>query len=156
MWSLYRDWYEIVFRAFLVFTFLFITFRFWGKKHFGELSPFDFLILLIISEAVQNGLIADEKSLSASFISVFTLVSMNAVMGKLAFHSSKLEKIIDGEAKIIIKDGKINEELRKKETLTHNELKEALRMKGVNNYDDVAIGTIETNGKITVIKKEDS
>lgn len=156
MWSLKSHWYEIVFRAICVFTFLFVTIRFWGRKHFGELSPFDLLILLIISEAVQNGLGSDEKSLSGSFISVFTLISLNALMGKLAFHYPKLEKIFDGEAKHIIKDGIIDEKLREKETLTSNELKEALRMQGVDSPNDVALGTIETNGKITVIKKEKS
>lgn len=156
MWSLENEWYEIVFRAVCVFTFLFVVIRFWGKKHFGELSPFDLLILLIISEAVQNALVDDEKGLPASFISIFTLLSMNALTGKLAFHFPKLEKLFDGEAKVIIKNGLIDEKLRKEETLTYNELKEAIRMQGINNYDDVAIGTIETNGKITVIKKGDS
>lgn len=156
MWSLENNWFEIVLRGFFLFTFLFVTFRIWGKKHFSELSPFDFLLLLIISEAVQNALLNDDHSLSASFISVGTLVLLNALMGKMAFHFPQVEKIIDGTPKALVKNGKINEFIRKKLTITYCELYEALRLKGVKDIREVDLAMMETNGKISVIKKEES
>ena len=155
MWSLKNEWYEIVLRGFFLFSFLFIAFRFWGKKHFSELSPFDFLLLLIISEAVQNALLDDDHSLTAGFISVTTLILLNAFLGKMTFHFPRMEKLIDGEPKVLIKDGILNDELRKKLTITHQELYEALRLQGVESVSVIHKATMETNGKISVIKKED-
>lgn len=155
MWSLKNEWHEIVLRGFFLFTFLFITFRLWGKKHFSELSPFDFLLLLIISEAVQNALLDDDHSLTAGFISVATLILLNAFLGKMAFHFPRLEKLFDGEPKVLVEDGVLNDELRKKLTITHQELYEAIRLQGVETLSDIHKATMETNGKISVIKKED-
>ncbi len=156
MWSLEMQWTELVLRALCVFIFLFLTFRVWGKKHFAELAPFDFVLLLIISEAVQNALIDTDDSLTASFISIMTLILLNVVFAKLTYYSTTAEKFLDGEPKTLIMDGQINEELRKKETITIQELYEAIRMKGVLNVEDVYLATIETNGKISIIKKEEA
>lgn len=156
MWTLKMDWVEIVFRAAIVFVFLLITFRIWGKKHFAELAPFDFLLLLIISEAVQNALIDTDDSLPASFISILTLILLNVFLGKLTFHSSLAERIIEGRPKTLIEKGRIDEVLRRKETISMQELYEAIRMKGVLEIDDVYLATIETNGKISIIRKEDA
>lgn len=153
MWSLTIEWQELILRSLCVFVFLFITFRIWGKKHFGELAPFDFLLLLIISESVQNALVVDDNSLTASFITILTLVLLNVFLGKVTFHSKKLEQLVDGEPSILIKNGKIIEDVRIKQTLTMQEVHQALRMEGVLKTEDVELATIETNGKISIVKK---
>ena len=155
MWSLETEWQELVFRAASIFAFLFIVFRFWGKKHFGELTPFDLILLLIMSEAVQNALIDDDKGVPAAFITIGTLVLLNIMMNKLAFHSRKAEKIIEGVPKILIKNGKLDQKLMNQETITDQELHEALRMQGVIAVDEVFQATLEANGSISVVKKKD-
>lgn len=155
MWNLESEWQELVLRASAIFVFLFIVFRIWGKKHFGELTPFDFLLLLIMSEAVQNALIDDDKSVPAGFITVGTLMFLNIVLNKLVFHSRTAEKIIEGSPKVLIKDGRLNQKLMHKETITDRELHEALRMQGVMDVDEVFQATLEANGSISVVKKKD-
>lgn len=155
MWTLETDWYEIVIRAIAVFGFLFLVFRFWGKKHFGEFTPFDFIILLIMSEAVQNALVDDDKGIPAAVISITTMMLMNILLNKLSFKYKKAEDILEGTPKVLIKDGKLDRNLMKQETITERELHEALRMQGVWKVDDVFLGMLEANGSISVIKKKD-
>lgn len=155
MWNLAIKWYEIIFRAFIVFMFIFIGFRFWGKKHLSQLAPFDLVILLIISEAVQSALIGDDKGIPAALISVTTLFILVSFLNKLSSKSQNVEKILEGSPKVIIQDGVVNKELMIKETITERELQEALRMQGILKIDDVFLGTLETNGALSVIKKRD-
>lgn len=155
MWQLDTEWYELVLRALAVFSFLFIVMRLWGKKHFGEFTPFDFILLLIMSEAVQNALVENDKGVPAAFITIGTLVAMNIFLNKLTFYFRKAERIIDGTPEVLIKNGKINREMLNKQTITDQELHEALRMEGVLDVDEVFLAMMETNGKISVIKKKD-
>lgn len=152
MWNLETNWYEIVIRTVCVFSFLFILMRIWGKKHFGELAPVDFLILLIMSEAVQNALISNDKSLSASFISVSTMFFLNIFMNKLTFRFRIMEKILEGTPKVLIKNGEVDEAMLTKQGITDQELHEALRMQGVLSVREVFLAVMETNGTISVIK----
>lgn len=155
MWHLQFDWMEIVIRAASVFGFLFFTFRVWGKKHIGQLAPFDFILLLIISETVQNAIAPPKStSLPAAAISVLTLIFINSILNKLSYYSPTLEKIIQGTPKILIKDGVVNDDILRKEAISKSELAEALREHGVADVSEVHQGTLETDGDITVIKRK--
>ncbi len=156
MWDLKLPWYEVVFRAFLIFSFLFIILRVLGKKHFSEMTPFDFIVFLFISEAVQNAMIEDDKGIPAALISVSTLVILNAMLSKLSFRSKKAEKMIEGNPKELIKNGKVNKSILKEEAITDRELYQALRMQGVLSVEEVKLAMLETNGSISVIKKDES
>jgi uncharacterized membrane protein YcaP (DUF421 family) len=107
MWDLNTVWFEIVFRASSVFVFIFIVFRLWVKKHFGELVPFDLIILLIMSEAVQNAFIGDDKGIPASFISIATMLTFNVILNKLSFEFKRAEDLIEGLPQVLIKNGKL-------------------------------------------------
>ena len=156
MWTFSTPWYEIVLRATCVFFFVFVVFRIWGKKHFGQLSPFDLVLLLIISECCQNALISDDKSVSAGFTAITTLTLLNTILNKAAFYSRRAERLIDGEAAILIKDGVINRQLMCDETITDKELAEALRQEGVLDASEVRQATLESDGKISVVRIKNS
>lgn len=155
MWDLTVDWTEIIIRSAVIFIFLFVLFRFLGKKHISKLTPFDFILLLIMSECVQNALVKDDKSVSAALISISTLVSLNVLLNKITFKSKKAEELIDGIPKVLIKDGHLYKELMRQETITDKELHEALRIGGVLDIKDVYLAMLETNGSISVIKKSE-
>jgi uncharacterized membrane protein YcaP (DUF421 family) len=155
MWDLKISPYELIFRAVAVFSFIFIVFRFWGKKHFGQLSPFDFILLLIISESVQNALVSNDQSLLAAFITISTLMLLTVILNRITFYSKRAESIIDGTPKAIVFKGKINEFLLRKEKITESELFEALREHGASELSDVQLATLETNGTISVVRKQD-
>lgn len=153
MWTLETPWYELILRGTLIYIFMFVIMRFWGKKHLGELTAFDFILLLFMSEAVQNSLVDDDKSIFGGMIVIATFLFWNVVVNKLTYRFRKLEKIIDGEPKILIKDGRIDETVLKKEQITQQELHEAIREQGVLEIGKVKQATIETNGHISVVQQ---
>lgn len=88
MWDMNREWYELMIRASVIFLGLFIMFRIWGKKHLGEMAAFDFVLLLIMSEAVQNSLVDDDKSIQGGLIVVATFMILSSIMNILFFSFS--------------------------------------------------------------------
>ena len=151
MWELTVPWWEPVIRGVVIYFILFGLIRFLGKKQIGQPSPFDFILLLIISEAVSNGLVGDDHSLVGATILAATLIALNYLMDHLAFKSPKIEKLLEGEAKLLIRDGKILEDVRQKQEITMNEVMSSLREHGLTDLKEVSIGILENNGKISII-----
>ena len=156
MWDLSSNWYELVFRTTIIYLSLFIMFKVWGKKHLGEMAAFDFILLLIMSEAVQNSLVDDDKSIQGGLIVVVTFMILSSIMNIISYHSRKAEHFLKGTRKAIIRDGKLMEEVLQKERKTLAELLEAVREQGILHLKDIGLTLLEANGKISVIKKEDS
>ena len=96
---------EHIVRGVLVYVFLFVLLRLVGKKHVGELAPFDLLVLLILSETVQNSLVGDDTSLIGGLISAATLVILAYGISILTFSSKRLERAIEGTPNILIRHG---------------------------------------------------
>jgi uncharacterized membrane protein YcaP (DUF421 family) len=153
MWTLQTSWYELLIRGTSIYFFMFIILRIWGKKHLGEMTAFDFILLLFMSEAVQNSLIDDDKSIWGGMIVIATFIFWNVIINKLGYRSRKLEKILDGVPKVLIKDGKLFKETMEKEQITFQELYGALREEGVLDIKDVKQATIETNGHISIVQE---
>lgn len=153
MWKLDTPWYELVIRGSVIYFFMFTMIKIWGKKHLGEIAIFDFILLLFISEAVQNSLVDDDKSLPGGMIVITTFLFWNTLMNKLTYRSRKLEKLLDGEPKYLVKNGFVDLNLMKKEQITEQELFEGLRQQGVDDLHKVKLATLETNGHLSVIEK---
>ncbi|HLW56997.1 MAG TPA: YetF domain-containing protein [Bacteriovoracaceae bacterium] len=156
MWELTVPWYDIVIRSSLIYLLFFILFRVIGKKHTGDLSRFDLILLLVISELVESAIIQNDKSITAVAIGATTLILLSVILDKLAFRSQKIEMILNGSPILLIKNGDLCKEELKKEEISEIELKEALRMNGINDIKQVEYATLETNGKISVIEKKAS
>ncbi len=154
MWNLSTPWHELVIRASTIFILLFIMFKIWGKKHLGELTAFDFVILLIMSEAVQNALVDGDKSIPGGLIVIATFMILVSLMNIIAFHSRKAERLLEGSAKVIIREGRIMERVLKKERISLPELLEAIHEQGILHLHDIQLAFLEANGKISVIKKQ--
>lgn len=152
MWEINTSITELIIRASSVFAFLFLICRIWGRKHLGQLSPFDFILMLIISECFQSALQGEEKSITGEMVALTTLIALNIILSKTTFWSKTIEKIIDGEPKILILDGVVDEKLRKKESISYQDLYAALRLEGAGTIEGIKQATIETNGRISVIK----
>ena len=153
MWNLSVPWFELVIRATTVFLVLFFMFKIWGKKHIGEMAPFDFLILLIMSEALQNSLVNNEPSITGGLLVVLTLMLLASIMSILSFYSRKAERFLEGTPKVLIRDGKLMEEVLKQLRISLPELLESIRENGIIHLHDVALAMLEANGKISVIRK---
>ena len=153
---------EHIVRGVLVYVFLFVLLRLVGKKHVGELAPFDLLVLLILSETVQNSLVGDDTSLIGGLISAATLVILAYGEGLdsgqllrmiLTFSSKRLERAIEGTPKILIRHGHRRAAELQRQRITKAELLEALRNHGCANITDVRVAILENDGTITVIKR---
>lgn len=154
MWQIETSLSQIVIRAVVVYVVVFILFRLIGKKPLGQYSPFDLVLLLIVSEGVSNGLTGNENSLTGALVTGATLLGLARLIDYGAYKSRKFEKLVDGTSCIIVQDGKVLEEVRRAEGITMEELMSGLRQYEVENVADLKYAILETNGKITVIKKD--
>src|SRR6201997_3075498 len=107
MWNLSVPWWELVVRSLIVYAFLIILLRLTGKRQVGQLSPFDLVLLLVLSNAVQNSMNGGDNSVIGGMISAATLVGVNWILGILTYRSKKLEALVEGRPDVLIRDGKV-------------------------------------------------
>jgi uncharacterized membrane protein YcaP (DUF421 family) len=153
MFNMSMGVFEHIVRGAVVYLFLLVLLRFVGKKHVGELAPFDLLVLLILSETVQNALIGDDTSLVGGLISATTLIVLAYGMNLLTSSSKRLERILEGTPKILVRHGRRRATEMAKQGITTSELAEALRHHGCANITAVRVAILENDGKIPVIKR---
>ena len=155
MWQLSVPWWEFVIRALIVYGFLVLLLRLTGRRQVGQLSPFDLVLLLVLSNAVQNAINAGENSVLAGIISACSLVAANYLVGLATYKSKKAEALIEGRPQVLIHNGKLYEDVMTRERLTHHELNSALRDAGCCDVNDVHYAVMENNGHISVVAKKD-
>jgi uncharacterized membrane protein YcaP (DUF421 family) len=155
MWIPTLPSWEFIVRAVVVYAFLLILLRFTGKRQVGQLAPFDLVLLLVLSNAVQNSMNGNDGTITSGLILATTLVGLNWLVGWATFHSKRLERIIEGRPTILIHDGVINHKSLECVQMTTHELKAALRAEGCAREEDVRFAILENNGHVTVIRKEE-
>ena len=153
MWNLAIPWWELIVRSAVVYGFLLILLRLTGKRQVGQLAPFDLVLLLVLSNAVQNSMNGGDNSLIGGLISAFVLVGLNYVIGVVTFRSKRLESIIEGRPQIIIHNGQLFEDVMARAKLTHHELDAALRQSGCASVHEVHAAILENNGSISVVPR---
>src|SRR5579885_414512 len=111
MWKMGVPWWELILRGALVYAFLLALLRITGKRQIGQLAPFDLVLLLVLSNAVQNSMNGGDNSLLGGLISAATLVGLNLAVGLATFRSKRLEAIIEGRPQLLIHNGRIFEDV---------------------------------------------
>ena len=147
---------DIVLRGIVVFVFLFILVRVMGRRELSSLEPFDLILLIILGDAVQQGLTQDDYSLTGAMLAVGTIAILQVATSWLNFRVPKLRPFLDGEPIVIVQDGKEIERNLRRERLTSDDVAEAARKEGIGSLDDVAWAVMETSGTISFIKKSDA
>ena len=153
MWNLSLPWWEFIARALIVYAFLLILLRITGKRQVGQLAPFDLVLLLVLSNAVQNSMNGGDNTVLGGIISAATLVGVNFLVGYLTFRSKKLEALIEGRPIVLIHHGQIIHPAMHEVKMTTHELNAALREGGCTTADEVLVAVLENSGHITVIPK---
>src|SRR5205823_5755925 len=153
MWHSILPWYEFIFRGLIIYVFLLVILRLTGKRQVGQLAPFDLVLLLVLSNAVQNAMNGGDNSVTGGVISATTLIVANGIVGRLTYHSKRMEKLIEGRPEIVIHNGRVFTDIMKREKLTHHELNAALRAAGCTCVDEVHYAILENTGQITVQPK---
>ena len=150
MWHASLPWWEFVLRGVIIYAFLIILLRITGKRQVGQLAPFDLVLLLVLSNAVQNAMNGGDNSVTGGIISATTLIVLNGIVGRLTYNNKKLERIIEGRPDILIHNGKVFEDVLSRQLLTHHELNAALRAAGCSCPEEVHYAILENTGQITI------
>ena len=151
MLELSVPWWEFVLRGVVVYLFLLVFLRLTGKRQTAQYAPFDLILLLILSNAVQNAMNAGDNSLLGGLILAATLIICHMLLSRLSFHFPRLGRLIDGKAQVLIERGQVNRPLMRSELITHNDLTAALRAGGCLALHEVERATLETDGHITIV-----
>src|SRR5689334_2724335 len=154
MWNLALPWWEFIVRGLIVYAFLIVLLRLTGRRQIGQLSPLDLVLLLVLSNAVQNSMNGGDNSIIGGLISATTLVAANWVVSYATFHSKRIERVIEGRPQVIIHNGHVYRDVMAKAQLTQSELDAALRSSGCGCVDDVHFAVLENNGQISVRVRE--
>ena len=149
-------WQEKAMRAVLIYAFLLIAIRVFGRRELGQLTAFDLIVLLTLSNILQNAMIGDDNSLTGGVIGAVVLLSANYGVAYATFKNRKAERVVEGVPKILIHDGNLQREAIRSELLTEQELLSAVRREGLESFDEVKLAISEPNGLISVIPKRRS
>jgi uncharacterized membrane protein YcaP (DUF421 family) len=146
---------EIVIRTAIVYLVILIGIRLAGKREVGQMTPFDLVLLLLISNAVQNAMTGPDTSVTGGIVAASTLLLLNAGAMQLVWRNRKARKIIEGTPTLLIRHGKIIEQHLAKEKVTVESLTQALREHGIATISDVSIAVLEIDGSISVLKNDE-
>jgi len=145
---------EKIIRALIVYFFLLIMFRVLGKRQVGQMTPFDLIVLLILSNVLQNAMIGPDNSVLGGMIGALTILAVNWAVSRIAFDSPRFERAIEGVPTVLIHDGRIVESNLRKETISREDLMSNLRSQGCFSLSEVETAVLEPSGKISLMKKE--
>jgi uncharacterized membrane protein YcaP (DUF421 family) len=144
---------EKVLRSITVYVFLIVGLRLAGKRELAQLNPFDLLVMLTLSNAVQNAIIGDDNTVTGGIIGASALLAINWVVVRFLYRHQQVDRLVEGEPDVLVANGTINEPQLKREMITRPELEAAARRQGFASLDDVERAVLESGGGITFVGK---
>jgi uncharacterized membrane protein YcaP (DUF421 family) len=144
---------DLVVRAVAIFFFVLVLTRVIGRRELSQLAPFDLILLIILGDALQQGLTQDDYSVTGAVLIVGTFAILQVFMSWVGYRFRGLRPILEGEPLIIVQDGKPIEKNLKRERLTLDEVMESARIHEIGSLDEVQWAIIERNGEISFLKK---
>lgn len=144
---------EKVLRPVIVYLFLVVLLRIFGKRELAQLNPFDLVVLLSLSNTVQNAIIGNDNSLSGGLIGAFTLLAINYLVVRYLFRHRRLDQILEGRPTVLIERGHILRKALAKELLTRSELMTVLHRQGFGGLDEVDECILEPGGTFAIRRK---
>lgn len=152
MFDMDLPWWEFVARGALVYLALLLMVRLSGRRTISQLTPFDLLVVMLLSEAVSNGLSGGDDSVSGGLIIAATLIVINASIGMLSARSRKMESLFDGEAVLLGRDGVFFEKVVKRSRVGESDIEQALREADCARHE-MQCAFLEAGGSITIMKR---
>jgi uncharacterized membrane protein YcaP (DUF421 family) len=145
---------EKILRPIIVYVFLIVGLRLSGKRELAQLNPFDLIVLLTLSNTVQNAIIGDDNSVTGGIIGATSLLAINYLVVRFLYDHRKIDQIVEGRADILVEDGKVHEHKLKRELITKEELAAAARKQGFDTLSEVRQCILEPGGTLTFIAKK--
>jgi uncharacterized membrane protein YcaP (DUF421 family) len=145
---------EIILRTAIVYVVLVGLLRIAGKREVGQLSILDLVTLLVISDAVQNAMVGENTTLIGGLVAAATLILLDRGLGVLRDRNPRIRKAIEGEPRMLVRDGRPLRTAMREEGMTDDELLAAIREHGLRSPDEVELAVLETDGTVSVIPKD--
>ncbi|MGV1012014.1 MAG: DUF421 domain-containing protein [Flavobacterium sp.] len=147
---------DIILRSISVYLFMIIALRIFGKKQLSQLNTADVILILLISNSVQNAMVGNNTSLLGGIVAAFALFIINIIFKKTMLHSKFIKEILQDKPEILVHNGKIEFETIGRLGITNDELHEAMREHGVEYYKEVKLAMFEIDGSISIISGDKS
>jgi uncharacterized membrane protein YcaP (DUF421 family) len=145
---------DALLRGFSVYVFLLLVFRITGQRSLGQVTTFDFVLLLIIAETTQQALLGDDFSVTNSFLLIATLVTIDIGLSRLKRRSRRLDRFLEGMPLVLVEDGQaLEERLRKTGVDREDVLSAARERQGLERMEQIRYAILERNGVISIIPK---
>jgi len=150
MFHLHLPLLEKILRPIIVYLCLVAFLRLFGKRELAQLNPFDLVVLLCLSNTVQNSIIGDDNTVSGGIVGVFSLLSINWLLTRILYWLPKMNRAFEGSETVLIRHGVVDHDAMKKEVLTDLELKTVLHKQGLSEYSQVQRCVLEPSGNFFV------
>jgi uncharacterized membrane protein YcaP (DUF421 family) len=144
---------DIVLRAAVLYAFVVFVMRVIGRRELSSMTPFDLILLIVLGDAIQQGLTQDDYSVTGAVLAVATIATLQVFTSYLSFRSRRARKVFEGEPIVVVDHGEIVERNLKRERMTEDEVAEEMRQQQIASLDEVEWAIIEANGSISFIKK---
>ena len=142
---------DVVLRTAIVYLFLIAAIRISGKREVGQMSVLELIVVLVISDAVQNSMVGENSSIWGGLVAVTTLLALDIGLKTLAARSKRLRAAIEGEPRLLVRDGRLLEKALRDEGLEPDDVRAAVRAHGLARIEEVRLAVLETDGTISII-----
>jgi len=145
---------DLVFRAIFLFGGVMVLLRVVGRRELATMEPIDFILLVVLGDAIQQGLTQDDYSVTGALIVIFTIGVLQVSLAFASFRSSRIRTVMEGEPLVLIENGNVLDRNLRRARIAREELAEEARLSQVRSLTDVAWAVLETSGKISIIPKD--
>jgi uncharacterized membrane protein YcaP (DUF421 family) len=146
---------ETVIRASIMFAFIWLVMRVIGKKELSGMSSFELVLLVVIGDLIQQGVTQQDTSMTAAILAVSTVSLLVVITSYISFRFRRASRVTEGMPVVIVRNGRVQQQLIRMERLTEDEVREAAREQGIADVRGVAVGILETDGKFSFVKMVD-
>jgi uncharacterized membrane protein YcaP (DUF421 family) len=146
---------QIVLRTGVIYLLVLFGVRLSGKREVGQMTPFDLTLLLLLSNSVQNAMTGPDTSLMGGAVAAGTLLIFNYFVAEVSGANRRFRRLVQGEPSLLVHDGKVIEPHMEREHVSMDELHRALRERGINSCDQVALAVLEVDGSISCLKYDE-
>ena len=146
---------DIVLRATVIFLALYLLVRLMGKRELGQMTPFELIVLVVIGDLIQQGVTQNDFSLTGAIIAIFNIAFWALVLSWLSYLYPRAERLLEGEPRVIVRDGELLTDNMRRSRLTRSEIESEMRLAGISRMSDVAWAILEPRGKISFIQRAD-
>lgn len=154
LFELSAPWWVFVLRAAAIYVLVMVLVRVSGKRAVGQFTPFDLVTLILLGNAVQNGINGGDNSLTGAVVMAGTLIGLNYAVAFLTSRFRAVEKVVEGEPVVLARHGKVFRHVLRRQLISKHDFEEALRMNEVDDVADIELALMETNGHISVVGKK--